>query len=207
MATYPRRWALCGGWAVDAWLGRTTREHLDVDVLVVHEDQRSVVDHLRGWHLAAHDPGTPDGGVGWDGRELEAPAHVHARPPGPGEEARLRQWVEPPYAAARDGRNVELIFNEAADDALILSREPAIAVPWEASVALSAYGIPALVSQILLFWKATAYLDPETGASTNAKDADDFSALAPHLTGPQRAWLRDAIAGIHPAHAWLEQLA
>lgn len=206
MASYPHPWALCGGWAVDAWLGRTTRSHLDVDVTVFHDDQRAAFEQFRGWHLAAHDPETIDGGEGWDGRELTHPAHVHGRPPGDENGRLLAQWVNPPYQAPTDGPNLEIVFNLHAGDDLVLSQDPPITVAWPDAVRISRWGVPTIVPELLLFWKATASYDPETRASRNAKDADDFATLAPDLTPRARAWLRDAIAALHPDHRWLEPL-
>lgn len=72
-------WFLCGGWAADVWLGRQTRPHFDVDIAVVHDDQRAIFEHLRGWVLVAHDPNVPDDTTErWDGRRLDPPAHIHA---------------------------------------------------------------------------------------------------------------------------------
>lgn len=53
-------WCLCGGWAADAWLGRRTREHWDVDIAVFHGDQRAVFEDLAGWVLVGHDPNVPE---------------------------------------------------------------------------------------------------------------------------------------------------
>jgi hypothetical protein len=39
MADFGPPWALCGSWAVDAWLGKTTRSHEDVDVSIREEHQ------------------------------------------------------------------------------------------------------------------------------------------------------------------------
>ena len=80
MATYPHAWALCGGWAVDAWLGEVSREHQDIDIVVFDDDQLAAYEHLRadGWHLVAHDEAV-GGSVRdlWDGRPLVLPAHIH----------------------------------------------------------------------------------------------------------------------------------
>jgi hypothetical protein len=56
MAAFDRPWVLCGGWAVDAWIGRQTREHVDVDLAVFHDDQLALRDYLAdGWLLNGHD--------------------------------------------------------------------------------------------------------------------------------------------------------
>jgi hypothetical protein len=206
MSTFPHPWALCGGWAVDAWLGDTTRSHLDVDITVFHDDQRAVFEQLAGWHLAAHDTDTPDGGEGWDGRPLTFPAHIHGRPPGEGNRRLLHGWVNPPYAAPTSGPNLEVVFNLRYGDDLVLSEDPSITVPWADAARESRWHAPTIVPQLLLFWKASAYFDPDTRVSSNTKDAVDFAALAPRLARAQRAWLRDAIASVHPDHGWLDML-
>ncbi|HET9996700.1 MAG TPA: hypothetical protein VFQ17_04240 [Nocardioides sp.] len=64
---------LFGGWAVDLWVGRLTRPHEDIDVLVWRHDEARVHEALRGagW---VHTP-TPEDLVGTnyarDGYELQ----------------------------------------------------------------------------------------------------------------------------------------
>ena len=38
---------LDGGWAVDAWLGRQTRPHADIDIVIESKDLATLVDALR----------------------------------------------------------------------------------------------------------------------------------------------------------------
>jgi hypothetical protein len=201
MSDYPRPWALCGGWAIDAWLGDVTRGHQDVDVSVLEDDQLAAYDHLRaaGWHLIAHDEAV-GGGVRelWDGRPLVLPAHIHC--------ARdldaLNTWV--PSGDPRPGDlYLEVMVNAQSGDDWVLSAEPRLALPIRESHRLSPWGIPTVVPEVLLFYKATAYVDHRTMASRNAKDDADFRALAARLEPAERAWLRHAIATLHPSHAWL----
>jgi Aminoglycoside-2''-adenylyltransferase len=42
------RWWIAGGWALDLHLGRQTRPHHDIDVLVLREDLPGVRERLRG---------------------------------------------------------------------------------------------------------------------------------------------------------------
>lgn len=71
-------WLLCGGWAADAWLGRQTRDHFDVDIAVFHHDQSAIFQHFPDWALVGHDPNVPDETTEpWNGRHLDLPAHIH----------------------------------------------------------------------------------------------------------------------------------
>src|SRR3990172_43020 len=82
MSTFGATWCLCGGWAVDAWLGRLSRDPVDVDIAVFQDDLSAFFDHMAGWQLVAHDTQV-DGGTAepWNGRPLVLPAHIHARSP------------------------------------------------------------------------------------------------------------------------------
>ena len=205
MADYPHAWALCGGWAVDAWLGEVTRDHQDIDIVVFDDDQLAAYEHLRArsWHLIAHDEAV-GGAVRdlWDGRPLVLPAHVHC--------ARdldaLRTWV--PSGKPRPGDlYLEVMVNERSGDDWVLNAEPLLAVPIRDSLRLSRWVSPAVVPEVLLFYKATAYFDDGTKASRNPKDDADFRALAARLGPAERAWLHGAIKAVRPGHAWLASIA
>lgn len=40
MRHYDAPWAIAGGWAIDLFLGRRTRQHADVDIAILRSDQR-----------------------------------------------------------------------------------------------------------------------------------------------------------------------
>jgi hypothetical protein len=198
MSGYGAPWALCGGWAVDAWLGRQSREHGDVDIAVFIQDQRALFEHLPGWQLLAHDPVFDAASPGsnaewWDGRRrLNHSTHIHARPPelsGPVPEGGL--------AWAKDGFTMEFYLNDGAGDAWLLSDEPRITLPLRACVRPSPWGLPALVPEAVLFFKAAGFI--------RRRDQLDFEALWPLLTGEQRDWLRAAVERI--GHPWLKELS
>ena len=49
----PCGWYVCGGWAIDLFLGRVTRAHKDVDISVARADQLRAQEFMRarGWTL------------------------------------------------------------------------------------------------------------------------------------------------------------
>ena len=175
---FGRPWFLCGGWAVDAWLGRQTRDHLDVDIALLHEDQYAVWEHFAGWALVAHDPNVADDTTEpWTGRRLDPPAHVHV--PQRGE-----------TSAKHSAFEFEFILVETSGQDWVLNREP--------YTGQTAWGLPAEAPEVVLLNKADGVVRPH--------DEQDFRALLPTLTDVQRAWLWDAIRRVHPGHPWLTRL-
>lgn len=194
MSTFRPWWALCGGWAVDAWLSRQTRDHLDVDIAILHDDQRAIFDHLPGWELIAHDRHVADDSAEpWDGRPLDVPAHVHGR-----EHDVRRRRPERLSAPAQAGFALDFQLSESSGNELLASRDPRVAVPLRRGVYASAWGVPTLVPEVVLFHKAM---------ESRLHDGADFSELLPHLSQRKRDWLRHAIELALPGHAWLQRLA
>ena len=198
MSSFPHDWALCGGWAVDAWLGRVTREHHDVDVAIFVEDQLELTELLRGWQVVAHDdhwrgtnpifPGVPivEGEI-WDGRAVELPGHIHAR--------------------AEDGFEFEFNLNERDAGEWLFNREPRIALPLTRCTFDCGWGFAAASPEVVLFYKALPPLwRDEPRAPPRPHDEADFAALLPSLSPEQRGWIGESIAVIEPWHPWLSRL-
>jgi hypothetical protein len=200
MSTFRPRGALCGGWAVDAWLGQQTRDHPDIDISIFADDQRAVFAHLAGWQLIAHDStGTHQP---WDGRHLDLPNHISARLdagerlPGRGD------------AAPQLGFSLDIQLGECEGADWILRREPRITLPLGDGDRQSPWGVPTVVPEVLLFYKATAYFGVEqlmTGG--RSQDEPDFLAFLPHLSEKQSSWLRETISLVAPGHPLLTQLS
>ncbi len=186
-------WCLCGGWALDASLGRQTRDHADVDIAVFQDDQRALFDHLGGWQLIAHDPQVEDNtSEPWDGRCLVLPAHIHGRPQDA--RSRLPGRLDAPVQA---GFSLDIQLNERYGADWLFSGKPRITAPLRRCVRQSGWGLPTLVPEVVLFYKAK---------EPRSQDELDFLALLPYLTAKQRHWLREAISLVHPDQPWLPQL-
>jgi len=77
MRGFPRPWYIAGGWAIDLFLGRETREHDDIDVTIFRNDQAELRTHLAAWAFEKVVDGQR---LPWaDGEWLGLPVHeVHA---------------------------------------------------------------------------------------------------------------------------------
>lgn len=177
MSGFGGAWLLCGGWGVDAWLGGQSRDHHDVDIAVFEDELDGLASYLAGWSLVAHDAIAPDDAEPWRGRRLELPAHIHAR--------------------REDDFELEFCVNRRSGDVVMLSLEPPVATELKRFAGRSRWGLLTLAPEAILFYKALE-LRPQ--------DEEDFGALAPHLTGEQRSWLRGAIARLQRDHPWLARL-
>lgn len=179
MSDFNCSWAFCGGWTVDAWLGRRTRDHCDVDLSIFHDDQRAIFEYLTtGWLLNGHDADDEAGTAPWTGRRLGFPAHIHA------------------YHG--DEFNLDIQLNRRDGSEWVFSTKAGIRLPIDRCITTSPWGIPTLTPEAILFYKAIGFIRPH--------DEADFRALEPTLTYEARTWLANALAALRPEHEWLPML-
>ena len=178
-------WWITGGWAVDLAVGHLTRDHADVNVMMLERDEHALRG-LTGVDIQLVADGQPPGP--WPaGRRLTAgPAH------GP----------KPPVTGP--GRRV--------GDRLVLRGEglplPAEVVPASAAGAIWVYKKGSHVftrplADITRYWKGIPFLAPEVVLLIKARpgldrpgtdnDQRDFEAALPMLSAQQRSWLKGAI--------------
>lgn len=172
-------WYVCGGWALDLFLGRVTRSHKDVDIAVARRDQSEVRGYLRG--------------RGWN---LEKAAGGRLSPWAEGE------WLAPPLHGvwcrneAYDPNFFELLLNEIDDGLFRFRRDTAVILPRARMSFESPSGLPALAPEVVLLYKSS-------GAD---EYADDFRSAAPALPGEARAWLKTALDRVSAGHPWAREL-
>jgi hypothetical protein len=174
-------WAVAGGWALDLWLGRQTREHEDLEIAVPSAFFPEIQARLEGLGLALF--------VIDDGQVI---AMAPGEAPGP----RTHQtWVMEP---ALNGWRMD-VFREPGDaETWIYRRTGELSAPRAWASGRTPEGIPYLAPQIVLLFKAKAARD---------KDKADFSIVAPLLSSEARGWLAASLQVIQPGHAWIDQLS
>ena len=176
-------WWIAGGYAIEAFGGRTFREHGDVDISVFREDQMTVRAHLQSWDVHAADP--PGTLRPWPTGE-ELPLSVH--------DIWVREVEGGPW-------RFQLMINESlreADQQIWISRRnPRIRRPLDETTWVAS-GIRYLAPEVQLHFKAKG---------ARPKDELDFAAALPLLDAGQRSWLHETIALDQPDHPWLIRLS
>ncbi len=178
-----------GGWAIDLHLGRVTRDHHDIDALVMRRDHLLLHKALKQFSLKKIIP-HPDGMppnlgtiVEWPhGERLELPVHqINA------------------YRAGESEPAFQVMLAESSDNESewIFRRNPEIRMPISRMGFHPLWGLPYLAPEIVLLFKAKD-LEP--------RDRIDFDHALPALSVDARQWLRDAIEKTHPGHEWLNAL-
>jgi hypothetical protein len=171
-------WCVAAGWALDLFRGAQSRPHGDLEIAVPAAGFEEIRDRFP--ELAFDAVGS--------GRIWPEPGAVELA-------ATHQTWARDPAS----GRFLFDVFREPhADGAWVCRRDPGLRLPYDAVIARTADGIPYLVPELVLLFKAK---------SARPKDRADFEGVLP-LLGRAR---RDALAGwlrrVHPAHPWLARLA
>jgi hypothetical protein len=172
-------WWICGGWALDLFLGRETRRHDDLDVALLRHDQPALFRHLRDWDLHYATPAhtlEP-----WDGHRLEPPIHgIWARR----STERTAPWT------------CEFLLNEQRDGEWAFRGNEAVRRLTK-DLGDERNGVPFLRPEIALLYKSS---------ERSPKNETDFAAVRPHLSREASLWLRAALESCDDRHPWIEAL-
>ena len=166
-------WWVVGGWAVDLFRGEQTRGHEDIEIAVPEARFAEIRAALSDY----------DVDVAGDDRiwPLDSPAF----------DLFHQTW----FRDRHTGVYRLDVFREPHDGTVwICRRDETIRAPFEQIVRRTTDGIPYLVPEVVLLFKAKAQRD---------KDEADFAGVLPKLSTVQRTWLREALSRVHPGHPWL----
>lgn len=121
-------WWISGGWAIDLFLGRQTREHEDIDVQVLRRDQYAVRALLGAWDAQAALP--PPRDETWPFRPWRRDETLDL--------AIHDIWLRP---AATEPWTIQLMIADTDDEQWQFRRMPAISRPLETIGGVTAEGI------------------------------------------------------------------
>lgn len=174
-------WYFSSGWALDLFLGRVTRLHHDVDIVLDYTDQFKLRQQLagRGWQFL-----TP-----YEKRLSPWPEHMRLEPP--------RHQLH----AHRGSEFIDCLLSHLAGDAWRYRRQPHILRHTSHVARTSPEGWTYLAPELVLLFKSV-----NTSGLERGKDQRDFEKVLPALAAEPRAWLRWAILATTPEHPWLALL-
>jgi hypothetical protein len=178
LTDFPHPWFISGGWAIDLFLGKVTRNHSDIEVGIYRRDQQALHDHFIGWHLEKALANGKGEWFPWEtGEELSLPIfQIKAK----------HSNIEP--------FELEFFLNEREETHWLSRRHDGLARPIETVNLISELSIPILAPDIQLLYKAK---------HTRSKDQADFILTLPRLDSTQRNWLAINLRKHHAGHVWL----
>jgi hypothetical protein len=182
LARYRGRWWIAGGWSLDLFLGHPTREHEDVDVLVLYDELPALHAALPGWELGAWHF--------WD----ETPSQ-HRWLPGETLPPQTRDiWCRP---EGTEAWRFQMMVMHTEADRWIFPRDASFSGPL-AMLGDQRHGIPINAPELQLLYKSRVPNRP--------KDDADMRRMIPRLSDRRKAWLRASIEQLYPDSPYLELL-
>lgn len=171
------RWWFTGGHALELHLGRSWREHVDVDVGVLRSDGLALAKALSGWDVRLAAAGRLSE---LPARPLQSALHennlwVRTRASGP--------WC------------LDVTISEGNAETWRYRRRRNLCVPWSEAVLVDPDGLPYLAPDLQLLHKSV---------SMRAKDDIDASVVIPTLGPRHRDRLTAWLAPEHPWQVLLE---
>lgn len=159
MNGYTGHWWLAGGYALDLYLGKTTRKHADIDIVIPRNEQQKLKEFLSNWQLyVAHGDLIP-----W----------------------KEQPFLEPPkndiWAMRDNWFRFQIMFLDVEAGQWIFKRDQRKQGPLS-EFGIEIEGIPVIKPEIQLLYKFHLTTPRE-------KDRLDWDHTYPELSIQARAWL------------------
>jgi hypothetical protein len=132
MLGFDKSWAIAGGWAIDLFLGKVTREHDDIEIIISRQDQSKVRMYLKDWNFRKINNGRVEV---WG----------------------LDEWLYSPIheaSAEKLPQKIEILINEFDREYWIYRRDSRIRRPVSETIIRNEIGIPYLSPEIALLYKS-----------------------------------------------------
>jgi hypothetical protein len=170
-------WYVVGGWAIDLFLGKQTRDHEDIEIVVRRDDFTIVRDHLQDYRLHV---------VG-DG-EIRRLSDDGVPPP-----TKHQNWV----LDTKDNKwRMDVMLEPGDHETWMFRRDESIRAPRDRIIERGG-PVPYLRPEGVLLFKAKGQRE---------KDELDLVNCLPRLSASARGWLRETLVRVHPGHDWLKVL-
>lgn len=173
-------WCIAGGYAIELFVGKSFRQHGDIDIFLFREDQLEIQRHFQDWDMQrAALPGLKV----WEKGEFL--------------QGKIRDiWVrEKPGSPWR----FQLMLNDQRDGEWIFKRNPAIRGTLEQLILYTPTAIPYLAPEIQLLYKAKSEI--------LEKDRLDAEQAIPLMSTKQLLLLKEWLCIQFPeGHDWLKKI-
>ncbi|TDF92148.1 hypothetical protein E1757_30605 [Paenibacillus piri] len=178
----PITWCIAGGWALDLHLGKQSREHADIDVIVLREEQSTLLTSLinGGWQLYKAENGKLD--LWEEGEFLTSIKDV---------------WVSRDSGAPWA---FQIMLIDTNQESWVYHREKRIRRSLKEIMIRTEKGIPYLKPEIQLLYKGGS-------SAIREKDHHDFLTVFPSLTPQAKEWLKTALVKqFRDGHTWVDYM-
>ena len=206
-------YCVCGGFALDMFVGRELRKHGDFDISVFEHDRRKVVDFLQenDWPIYARFSASEFYLVeDWTDEQLAKHDNMWAVKPGGFAEMYLKDAEKGVYSyRIREPRLqgfdfIEIAFNTLDNGCFTCEHYPNMRLEMDKAT-LHKDGIPYMAPELVLFLKSHPFYT--TDAYQKPKTASDFAAVMPLLSEESRRWLMDSLNATYPdGYRWIPTL-
>ncbi len=182
MDGFDHPWWFAGGWAIELFVGRPLREHGDLEIGIWRDDQMALREHFSRWRW--------DTAITVDGAGQWVPWNIG-------------EWMELPNFQLKANRiddssqELEFMLNDASDGQFRFRRQPSITLSVDKIVGQSREGLPHLVPEVQLLYKAKHH---------RPKDESDFAAAVEFMSIDQRQWLKSALQSWNADDPWIARL-
>ncbi len=198
-------YAICGGHALDIYLGKITRPHGDIDLSAYWEDRNKIISLMQtqGWLVyEAMGGGMVHLITDTDDQKFiklnifcvkESCLFFHIEPAG---NNIYRFKFDHTEQTSLD--YIEFLFNERTDNDFVYSENQDIRLRLSKAV-LFQDDIPYFAPELALLYKSTDLKRNE--------NRQDFESVFPYLPGDSKEWLRKALITAFPdGHEWIARL-
>ena len=199
-------YAVCGGFALDLFLGYETRTHGDIDILAFWEDRETIITYMQSKGYIVYE--MLGGGKVHRITDIRVQEKLRKNIFCCTEDCELVRlydtdepdvyWLDFQHTGLTQLNYVEFLFNERTDEEFVYCRDGRVRRNLGNTI-LETDGVPYLAPELCLLFKST---DIEREGYQQ-----DFELTIGKLSTEQRTWFENAMGLLYPdGHKWREIL-
>ncbi|ULG72297.1 nucleotidyltransferase domain-containing protein [Macrococcus brunensis] len=159
------KWGIAGGWAIDLYIERQTRQHEDMDILILSSEQQNLFNYLKSFTVYV----AKDGKLSiWSGQKIDDSCSL---------------WVSEHQSTPFI---FEILLMDIVEDKWIYKRDRKINGELNSLFIESKYDVKIVAPEVQLLYKLGA-------SSIRDKDIQDLKAVYKFLDASQLEWLEASL--------------